>query len=75
LRAQRRPDEAARTGDRVKLHRHVIWLCGERFTVITLRPGTNARFSDNYYHGTWHVLSDLHGARRIGSPPHPPPAP
>ncbi|HET9967324.1 MAG TPA: hypothetical protein VFQ68_03745 [Streptosporangiaceae bacterium] len=31
-----------------------------------MRPGTRARFASNYYHGTWHVLSDLHGARVLG---------
>ncbi|WP_433436315.1 hypothetical protein [Nonomuraea sp. CA-141351] len=30
--------------------------------MITLRPGTRARFSTNFYHGTWHILSDPHGA-------------
>ncbi|MER5420740.1 hypothetical protein [Streptosporangium roseum] len=30
--------------------------------MITLRPGTRARFSTNFYHQTWHVLSDPHGA-------------
>ncbi|MBN6054460.1 hypothetical protein JYK22_21140, partial [Nonomuraea sp. RK-328] len=35
---------------------------GRDYTVITLRPGTRARFSTNFYHQTWHVLSDPHGA-------------
>ncbi|TMR24290.1 hypothetical protein ETD86_05130 [Nonomuraea turkmeniaca] len=30
--------------------------------MITLRPGTRARFSTNFYHETWHILSDPHGA-------------
>ncbi|WP_156056105.1 hypothetical protein [Streptosporangium roseum] len=30
--------------------------------MITLRPGTRARFSTNFYHRTWHILSDPHGA-------------
>ncbi|TKK85962.1 hypothetical protein FDA94_24000 [Herbidospora galbida] len=30
--------------------------------MITLRPGTRARFSTNFYHQTWHILSDPHGA-------------
>jgi hypothetical protein len=47
----------------MKLHRHVVPGGGRSYTVITLRPGTCARFSGNYYHGTWHVLSDLHGAQ------------
>lgn len=34
--------------------------------MVTLRPGTNALFSTNFYHGTWHILSDWHGARLLG---------
>jgi len=66
MRARQRPGAAARTGDRLKLHRHAVRLGGERYTVITLRPGTRAGFSGNYYHETWHVLSDLHGAWLLG---------
>jgi hypothetical protein len=54
-----------RVDDRMKLHRHVMPCGGRDYTVITLRPGAYARFSGNYYHGTWHVLSDLHGARAL----------
>jgi hypothetical protein len=61
-----RPAAARHTGDRVKLHRHVIRGGAERYTVITMRPGTNVRFSSNRYHGTWHILSDLRGARMLG---------
>ncbi len=50
----------------MKLHRHVVSCDGRNYTVITLRPGAYARFSDNYYHGTWHILSDWHGARILG---------
>jgi hypothetical protein len=39
---------------------------GRSYTVITLRPGAYARFSNNYFHSTWHILSDLHGARVLG---------
>jgi hypothetical protein len=34
--------------------------------VITLRPGTDSRFSTNYFHETWHILSDFHGSRLLG---------
>jgi hypothetical protein len=63
LRAHQRQSTAKRVDDRMKLHRHVVPCGGLNYTVITLRPGTYARFSGNYYHDTWHVLSDLHGAR------------
>ncbi|GAA0428252.1 hypothetical protein Acor_66720 [Acrocarpospora corrugata] len=62
---QLRPANARQTDDRLKLHLRTIRADGREFQVITLRPGTRARFSTNYYHGTWHVLSDPHGARLL----------
>ncbi|WP_238009996.1 hypothetical protein KZZ52_34710 [Dactylosporangium sp. AC04546] len=50
----------------MKLHRRRLWLDGREYTVVTLRPGTPIRFSTNFYHGTWHVLSDWAGARLLG---------
>jgi hypothetical protein len=50
----------------MKLHRHALSCDGRNYTVITLRPGAYAKFSDNYYHGTWHILSDWHGSRVLG---------
>jgi hypothetical protein len=61
-----RPDAAGNVGDRLKLHRRELWLRGRRYTVVTLRPGTDARFSTNFSHGTWHIVSDWHGARLLG---------
>jgi hypothetical protein len=61
-----RPDTAARVGDRLKLHRRELFLRGRPYTVVTLRLGTDARFSTNFHHGTWHILSDWHGARLLG---------
>jgi hypothetical protein len=63
LRAHQRPGAARYTGDGMKLHRRRMRLDGRDHTVVTLRPGTDARFSTNHYHGAWHVLSDWHGAR------------
>jgi hypothetical protein len=66
LRAHQRPQTAKSADDRMKLHRHAVAVGDRTYTVITLRPGTYARFSNNYYHHTWHILSDLHGARVLG---------
>ncbi|GIJ51007.1 hypothetical protein Val02_78930 [Virgisporangium aliadipatigenens] len=57
---------AAPIADGMKLHRRRLRLGGRNHTVITLRPGTDARFSTNYFHDTWHVLSDWRGARLLG---------
>ncbi|TQS19231.1 hypothetical protein [Microbispora sp. KK1-11] len=61
-----RPGTAAATGDGLKLHRRPLRADGRGYSVITLRPGTPARFSTNRFHDTWHILSDLHGARLLG---------
>jgi hypothetical protein len=66
VRGRPRQDAATRIVDRLKLHRCRRWLRGRPYTVVRLRPGTDARFSTNYYHHTWHILSDWHGARLLG---------
>lgn len=66
MRGRPRPSAATRIVDRLKLHRRRLRLDGRDYTVVTLRPGTVARFSTNYFHDTWHVLSDWHGARLLG---------
>jgi len=63
--ARQRPATARAIGDGLKLHRHVARLDGHPYTVITLRPGTTARFATNNFHGTWHILTDLRGARLL----------
>lgn len=52
--------------ERVKLHRRYVDLDGRAFTVLTLRSSTKCRYATNYFHGTWHVLSDAGGARLLG---------
>ncbi len=66
MRGRPRPSAATRIVDRLKLHRRRLWLDGRPYTVVSLRPGTDARFSTNFFHGTWHVLSDWRGARLLG---------
>ena len=61
-----RPAAAKRIGDRLKLHRRTVRADGRDYTVVTLRPDAYARFSTNHFHDTWHILSDLHGARLLG---------
>lgn len=48
-----------------KLHRRTMALDGRVYTVLTLRPGSDFRFATNYFHETWHVLSDWRGARML----------
>ncbi|MEU1431804.1 TfoX/Sxy family DNA transformation protein [Nocardia sp. NPDC005746] len=63
---QQRTSTARSITDGLKLHRHLVRSPGRPHTVITLRPGTRARFSTNRFHETWHVLSDDHGSRLLG---------
>ncbi|RJQ80772.1 hypothetical protein D5S17_06960 [Pseudonocardiaceae bacterium YIM PH 21723] len=51
--------------DRMKLHRRELRLDGRDHTVITLRPGTTARFSTAYFLDTHHILTDLPGAQLL----------
>lgn len=50
----------------LKVHRGHVALDGREFTVLTLRASTACRFATNRYHETWHVLSDVSGARLLG---------
>jgi hypothetical protein len=50
----------------VKLHRREIMLDRKSYTVLSPRPSTPHRFATNLFHETWHVLSDLNGARLLG---------
>jgi len=52
-------------GDLLKVHRRTAVLDGRPATVFTLRPSTQCRFATNYFHGTWHVLSDVAGAQLL----------
>lgn len=62
---QQRPATARAVTDGIKLHRHQVRSVRGVHTVITLRPGTQVRFSTNRFHDTWHVLSDGQGARML----------
>ena len=51
---------------RTKVHRRTVGLDGAAYTVLTPRPGTAERFATNRHHDTWHILSDVGGARLLG---------
>lgn len=55
-------------GDGFKLHQRTLVLGGSNrrpWTVLTLRPGTQATFSTNYFHNTHHIISDQSGSRLL----------
>jgi hypothetical protein len=50
---------------RLKVHRRTLGLDHRRCTALALRPATEERFATNRFHQTWHVLSDVAGARLL----------
>ena len=50
----------------LKVHLRVLDVLGTTLRVVTLRPQTATRFSTNYFHDTWHILSDAGGAALFG---------
>lgn len=61
------PEQSVRDRElsRMKVHLRLVPIRGTLYRVVTLRPGTDATFSTNYYHDTWHILSDRHGSRLL----------
>jgi hypothetical protein len=51
---------------RMKVHLRHVPIRGTTYHVITLRPGLDVKFSTNFYHGTWHILSDGFGSEILG---------
>lgn len=49
----------------LKLHLRLATIAGRTYRLITLRPDTQAAFSTNNYHATWHIVSDPAGARLL----------
>jgi hypothetical protein len=49
----------------VKLHRRHVSFDRRAFTVLSPRPSNQCRYATNYFHETWHVLSDVSGARML----------
>ncbi|HSK05157.1 MAG TPA: hypothetical protein VK932_28100 [Kofleriaceae bacterium] len=50
----------------LKVHLRRFDVHGLPLRVVTLRPQTTTRFSTNYFHDTWHVLSGPDGAVLLG---------
>jgi hypothetical protein len=50
---------------RLKMHLRLVRLAGEVYRVVTLRPSIRICFSTNYYHHTWHIVSNQCGARLL----------
>ena len=49
--------------DRMKMHLRSVATRAARLQILSLRPRTDVTYSNNYFHDTWHVLSDVCGAK------------
>jgi hypothetical protein len=50
----------------LKVHLRRFDLHGRTLRIVTLRPQTAVRFSNNYFHDTWHVLAGDDGVLLLG---------
>jgi len=60
-----RPRYTRANEDGMKLHLREVRAGRRLYRVVTLRPGVEAAFSTNYFHGTWHLVTDGPGARLL----------
>lgn len=51
--------------DRMKLHLRALKLRGMSYRLVTLRPHSEVAYSTNFFHDTWHILSDQYGAKLL----------
>ncbi|QDS99228.1 hypothetical protein [Adhaeretor mobilis] len=49
----------------MKLHLRVLKLRGTSYRLVTLRPHSEVAYSTNYFHDTWHIVSDQYGAKLL----------
>ncbi|MBX3160452.1 MAG: hypothetical protein KF773_31090 [Deltaproteobacteria bacterium] len=50
----------------LKVHLRTFDIHGRTLRVVTLRPQYQVRFSTNYFHDTWHIISGPLGAHTMG---------
>jgi hypothetical protein len=62
---QQRYSKRMEISNRMKMHLRIVRLSKTTLNVVTLRPHTEVAYSTNYFHDTWHILSDRHGAQLL----------
>jgi hypothetical protein len=50
---------------RLKVHLRILPVAGCDYRIVTLRPSTRVAFSTNYYHNTWHLVSNQAGSQLL----------
>ncbi len=59
-------DDMAANRRGLKVHLRVVAVGGSTYRVVSLRSATGARFSTNYFHDTWHIVTGGAGAAVLG---------
>jgi hypothetical protein len=49
----------------IKLHLHLVTIGGYTYRILKLRPSDTLRLSNNYFHDTWHLLTDQGGVELL----------
>ncbi|MEZ4362716.1 MAG: hypothetical protein R3B48_21165 [Kofleriaceae bacterium] len=60
-----RSDDEAANARGLKVHLRVTSVGGVTYHIVSLRPSTVVRFSTNFFHQTWHVLTGRPGAAAL----------
>jgi hypothetical protein len=60
-----RTERQAPSLGRLKMHLRVRRFASRTYRLVTLRPGARVGFSTNFFHQTWHILSDQRGAQLL----------
>ena len=62
---QARTERSCPAISRFKAHLREVRLAGQSYRLITLRADARVAFSTNYFHDTWHIVSDQFGSRLL----------
>lgn len=59
------PSQRLNPLSRLKVHLRLVELAGKTYRIVSLRPSTRVAFSTNYYHNTWHLVSNEVGSQLL----------
>jgi hypothetical protein len=57
--------EALPADSRLKMHLRLLTVGGYTYRLVTLRPITKVAFSTNFFHQTWHIVTDQVGSQLL----------
>jgi hypothetical protein len=62
---EQKPRQRLSQLSRLKVHLRLLQIAGKIYRLVTLRPSTHVAFSTNYYHHTWHLVSNRTGSQLL----------